>query len=284
MSKITFNVLLFLIISNSICQTVLENTPPRGIYDSFEEFKTNTPSITDSFYTESKVRTQENWEGTLSLTPRYAENNKKVKKVWGFSDGQNLYAFHQWEFFKVIIDSSEVGFYAYKELDNSGAIAAGVAGGAIGGGIYAAIAVENAKKKRVYYKIDLSNGEFINEKSASAQSKVENKEARVIIYRRDKQQKNEALTISFSDTTTFQLIPNSLLEFKIPVSSEPIKVCYGENLANCINIEILSDEIKYFEGSNSTKTNEVSLEQVKTEVGEFNAKQARYFQDKREDK
>ncbi len=141
-------------ISQELDMPIVNEYPKRGIYKTFEEFKFNIPSVTDTFHIERKARTQERWEGTYSLIPRYSENNKKVKKVWGFSDGQKIYTFHQWEFFEVKIDSGRIGFYAYKQLDNSGAASAGALGGAIGGGIYATIATNNAKKKRIYYQIN----------------------------------------------------------------------------------------------------------------------------------
>ncbi len=46
------------------------------------------------------------------------------------------------------MDTSINGFYAYKEFNNAGAGAAGLIGGAIGVGVYAAITIDHAKKKR----------------------------------------------------------------------------------------------------------------------------------------
>ncbi len=283
MQKTAFILLLFSFMAKiSLAQIpILDEPYKRGIDETFEEFRLNSPTNTDSFYVESIPRTQENWEGTSSLVPRYAENNRKVKRAWGFCDGQNVYVFHQWEFFKVELDSTEVGFYAYKEIDNSGAIAAGVLGGAIGGGIYAAIAVDNAKKKKVYYNINLNNGTFSSDQIVS-DLPIEAIQAKIIIYRRDKKQKSDPLSVFINDSTTFVLIPNSIKEFKVPISDKPVKVCYGEGSSPCLEIDVITDATKYLEGSISSKTNETLLEEVNTDVGEFNAKQAKFFQDKRE--
>jgi hypothetical protein len=97
--KIKLSIILILLFLKGYSQgnqipTAVE-IPKKGLYKTFEEFKFNVPSITDSFFVEGKMRTQQNWEGTMSYTSRYASSNKKVKKVWRFSDSQNVFAFHQ---------------------------------------------------------------------------------------------------------------------------------------------------------------------------------------------
>jgi hypothetical protein len=267
--------------SQRIEMPISTEVPKRGIYKTFEEFKFNVPSVTDSFYLDNKIRTQKNWEGTISYTPRYASNNKKAKKIWGFSDGQKVYTFHQWEFFQVKLDTSSVGFYAYEELDNSGAVAAGLIGGAIGGGIYAAVAIDNAKKKKVYYTLNSLNGKLNSINEIGDSLNVDSQFTKLILYRRDKKEKKDPLNISLNDSIKFQLIPNSLKEFDIPISREPLKICYGNKLDQCIDLTVISNEIKYLEGSISSKTDMINLEEVKIEVGEFYSKQTKYFQDKR---
>ena len=262
---------------------IMDEIPKRGIYKTFEEFKFNVPSITDSFYVESKIRAQKNWEGTTSLIPRYDSNGKKVKKVWGFSDGQHTYAFHQWEFFKIRLDSSILGFYAYKELLNPsvGSVAAGAVGGAIGGGLYSALAIENAKNKRIYYVINLLNGKLNSSYNINYSEGSESQLMKLIVYRRGKNEKEEPLKVSFNDTLTFQLTPNSLKEFNISISREPVKLCYGNNPDQCTYLTLIPNETKYLEGSISSKKNDAKLEQVKVEVGEFYSNRVRYLQDKR---
>ena len=283
MQKFIFILLFCLNFLSAISQVpILVETPKRGIYENFEDFKLNRPSIIDSFYIEREERSQENWEGTYSLTPRYADNNKKVKREWGFCDGENIYVYHQWEFFKVVLDSTKIGFYAYEELDNSKGIAAGIAGGAIGAGVYTAIATDKAKKKKIFYSIDLTTGKFISEYTHNKVSNDENKYVELILYRRDKKQTSAPLQVSINDTTTFQLIPNSIQEFKIHVSSKALKVCYGETLNLCFDVQISLEQVIYLEGSISIKTNQSLLEQVNTDSGEFNSKQARFFQERRE--
>lgn len=252
----------------------------RGIYQTFEEFKFNIPSITDSFYVESKIRKQRNWEGTTSFIPKYTKNNKRVKKVWGFSDGNKAYAFHQWEFFEIELDSSHIGFYGYKELSDADVAAIAFAAGAIG----TAIAIDQAKKKKVYYNIDLLNGKFRSKDKIIDNSNKANASTKLVLYRRDKKEKNIPLNISINDTTSLQLIPNSLREFTIPITRDTIDICFGDNLNQCIDLVPISSKTQYIEGSISSKSGNPNLEQVKIEIGEFYSKQVKYLEEKRESK
>ncbi|MEQ8240819.1 MAG: hypothetical protein RIA69_16495, partial [Cyclobacteriaceae bacterium] len=204
------------------------------------------------------------------------------RSIWGFSDSKNVYAFHQWEFFKVKLDTPNIGFYAYQQIDNSGAAAAGLIGGAIGGGVYAAVAIDIAKKKRIYYELNPLNGELNAEITISDSLNNEVQFTKLIVYRRNKNEMNAPLAVSINDSIYFQLTPTSVEEFEIPISREPVKICYGNNTNQCIDPISISSENKYFEGSISSKKNEIKLEQVKIEVGEFYAKQVKFFQEKRE--
>jgi len=271
-------------ISQELGIPIENEDPKRGIYKSFEEFKFNIPSITDSFNVERNVRTQKNWKGTYSLIPRYSENNKKVKKVWGFSDGQKTYAFHQWEFFEIKIDSGRIGFYAHKQLDNAGAAAAGVLGGAIGGGIYAGIAISNAKSKRIYYQINPINGKLHSFQTKIDISDMEGQMTKLILYRRSKKEMNEPLNILINDSLGFELIPYSIKEIDVPITRKPLKICYGKNSEQCMDLVVISTDIKYLEGSISSKGAETKLEEVQIEVGKFYSTQAKFYQNKRENK
>lgn len=141
-------VCFFAFISINYGQSInpLLNKPNRGIYRTYEEFLTNSPGIIDSFY----VNTKDN----ISFTPKRRVNDFKVKRVWGFSDGDKVYIGHQSFFYPLEYLDNELSFIGYGIIDNSGAIAAGLFGGAIGAGIYSAIEVSNSKSnpKTVYIR------------------------------------------------------------------------------------------------------------------------------------
>lgn len=63
-----------------------ENLPSRGIYQSFTELRDNKPGMTDEF----TIRTKNN-SGLQVFEIRDKAKNKKIKRVYGFSDGQALY-------------------------------------------------------------------------------------------------------------------------------------------------------------------------------------------------
>lgn len=261
----------------------IENEDPkRGIYKNFEEFKFNIPSITDTFHVERKVRIQKKWKGTYSLIPRYSENNKKVKKVWGFSDGQKTYVFHQWEYFEAKIDSGRIGFYAYKQLDISGAASAAMFG--LAGGVYAGAVISAAKKKRIYYQINPINGNLHSFQTKIDASGMEGQMTKLVLYRRSKKEMNEPLNILINDSLEFELIPYSIKEIDVPITRNPLKICYGKNSVQCMDLAVISTDIIYLEGSISSKLAETKLEEVKIEVGEFYSKQAKFYQNKRENK
>lgn len=57
--------------------------PKRGIYQNFQELKSNSPSITEGFKESSR-------SGAI-MTYQIRQGKKKVKKAYGFSDGQSVY-------------------------------------------------------------------------------------------------------------------------------------------------------------------------------------------------
>jgi len=108
----------------------------RGIYRSFEEFKTNAPSATEGFSIVNK-------RGAYKLE---FEKGRKVKGIFGFSDGDTLYinnsrSYHDGgPFVKILIRGpimyfedfdSKAGvygayvYYGYGSLANAGSIIAG---------------------------------------------------------------------------------------------------------------------------------------------------------------
>ena len=178
----------------------------RGAYQTYNEFLNNDPSITDSFYIESKKRNFKNWKGTISPVPRFRSNGKKIKKIWGFCDGNTVFIFHQKEFFPIEIHDEIITFYGYgnrkSNNTNVGAsIAVGTAEAAasihpyavilvspiiLTGGIIAVASTPKYKKQKVKYSIDLSNNRkmetspFVHNFDAGSENLIQN--AKLIFY------------------------------------------------------------------------------------------------------
>ncbi len=250
----------------------------RGCYVSVQEFLTNSPSVLDSFVVESVMRTQKNWEGTLSRTPYYAGKIKKVKHIWGFCDGEDTYVFHQKEFFKIV--SSETGhhFFAYEIIDPSYAIAPSLYGGAIGGGIAISIVISNCKKQKVEYKIHPKTG------CALHPNPKKNKPIPVeyvILYRPKKGEVKTPIEFLVNDTLKVEFIPNSYELLKLKEGTTSIKICQGSDFDLCEVFTLDEAEVDYFKATISAKTLEQEILRVSESEGGYFSFKAYKAQEKR---
>lgn len=129
-----------------------------GIYSSYNELKNNTPSNTDEFVIEKKLRTNEPWAGSNEIIPKFKERNRKIKKVWAIADQGQVYVYHQKEFFPLIIEKNKLYFYGFGIPDFGTVSTGAVIGGLIGAGIASGIENSNAKKQKVKYILDPNTG------------------------------------------------------------------------------------------------------------------------------
>lgn len=256
-------------------QAIKANKLKRGGYSTFEEFLNNSPAITDSFYLELKVRDTKGWEGTTQVIPRKVEKDKKLKRIWGFSDGTDVYIFHQVEFFPVAFRGGSFYFVGYDLMDDGGATGAAVAGGAIGGSIYAAA----QKNKSVGYEIDKQTGLPIHpeEKAALDLSRKNH----FIIYRRSKKEDPEELVFTISDSLTYSFGPDSYVNLAFEPNI-PVKVCASVEEKKCILVQFSEDEdISFISLSLPEGTNEPLIEQPTESKGYFEYYKVEKKQDKR---
>ncbi|MEM9052763.1 MAG: hypothetical protein AAGC47_11975 [Bacteroidota bacterium] len=250
------------------------NSLKRGAYKTFEEFLNNEPSLRDSFYLEFKQRTNKNWEGTTQVIPRLVEKDKKVKKVWGFSDGNAVYIFHQVEFFPISYTSGGFYFLGYGPLDSDGATTAQVMGGAIGGAIHAS----SQKAKSIRYEIDLDTGEAIHPEEKAAMEL--SKKNQFIIYRRSKKQSVENAVFTINDSLTYSFVQDSYVHLAFP-GNLPVVLC-PEGSDECITLDFSVDEtIVYVNLSKDEESGVTSMESVTESKGEFDYYKIEKKQDKR---
>jgi hypothetical protein len=80
----------------------------RGIYKTFEEFRSNNPSIVDDFMFTGKK---------LLLKGKNSGTAKKVwrKEIWGFCDGENIYISHR-KYNKILL-TGRYCFFEEKGVD-----------------------------------------------------------------------------------------------------------------------------------------------------------------------
>jgi len=91
------------------------DTPARGVYRSFEEFRDNKPSITDFEVRERNHPTARKW-GAAGLQPCHADGTLTPfeDSLWGFSDGGKIYIKQGREYFELTRRGSTWTFYGYR--------------------------------------------------------------------------------------------------------------------------------------------------------------------------
>ena len=274
--------LLTLLIGSSMSLAAQESKPlVRGAYRSYHEFLLNTPGITDSMIIDRKERKHETWKGTYASTPRYASNNKKIKKIWGFCDGDTAYILHQEEFFPVIIENDQYAFVGYNLIDNSGSMAAGVMGGAVGGGIYAANALAKAKSKKTRYILHKSTGTVLHP-SRPMLKKEAMRKSKLILYRRYRGELEVPFKFTVNDSMEYSFIRDSFVKLYFDAEVSSVKVCYGDELNKCDDIELTLKGNKYLQCSIPKKEKQPVLIEVRESKGEFDSQSAEKYQNLRE--
>ena len=262
---------------HKIHSAIVNNNLVRGGYANYFEFLNNAPSVRDSFYVEWEQRTNPQWVGTKKVIPRLVRNDRKVKKIWGFSDGNQVFIFHQVEFFPVVIDSDQPYFYGYDLMDDQGATNAAMWGGAIGSTIYAS----NAKKRRIRYEIDLFTGSVMHPEIATKMRLDAMNE--LIVYRRSKKESLDLALFSINDSLVYRFEPDSYVHLAFP-PEQIVTVCTENehSTMECMNVSFdPREEITYIkltlpEGGKFSK-----VESVSESTGLFDYSKVEKKQDKR---
>ena len=242
----------------------------KGAYLTVHEFINNQPSITDSFYLELEPRQELKWVNTYSVTPRYASNNKRVKRIWGFYDGSDVYILHQGEYFVVQQKNGNYFFYGYGLFNNAGAVSAGMIGGAIGGAIQAASEEARIRKMKVKYHISPTTGEAT---LAYVPSEVKRPMQKLILYREAAKQMDDPINVLVNDSLEYVFFPNSYAEVLVDINFHTVSVCYGEGMKTCEDIKLSKDEDEnnetYVSCSYSTKSQQYEVIKMRHSKGEF---------------
>lgn len=232
--------------------------PVRGLYKSFEEFKYNVPSIRDSFNIRGHARTAPKWKGTTSYKPYYEETGARAYGLWGFSDGEHCFFYHDGEFFEVSLDSAVLGFYAYASQGSEGMlVGAAMSPSSAGTGMalagYAIADELNKKTRKFYFMNPYSGGYSTNPNAKGMDDKTLPTTSSMVVFRVKKKESEVPVTVSV-DGEEISLVPSTVVEFSFPISREPIEVCYGKDLSECYTFYPLSAKAKFFRASFNGKT------------------------------
>lgn len=110
----------------------------RGIYKSFHEFKTNSPSVTREFEVVRASKSKRVLMGTAEIKPMYIDPAGKLskveKKMWGFCDGDTIYlAIEKDVYSNEYVKLFHLGRYSlFSSYSSLSSLSRGIIGGALG--------------------------------------------------------------------------------------------------------------------------------------------------------
>lgn len=311
--------LLCFILILTITSVTAQNRPPildatdlqQGIYKTFEEFLTNSPSILSPFQivTESGEHRIERGTADYRLVLRDSViRRKELRNFWGVCDGQSVY----------INETNYGGALNFKKLHGLGRYCyfkgtmvdasrnAHMVGGALA---VAAVSIDGDYP----YIFNINNGKFflldkailktILKKDPELDSIYDEEERKskkntllayiikyndrhedeieynlsgpvsITFYRRQKKEKTEPMTLTLGNTISVSLEPNSIKQ--VTWMSDSVDVCIG---SDCKTIALAEKVINYVECS--WKTEQQEFKPVEVEVGKFYEREIRVLREK----
>ncbi len=257
-------------------------TPVKGIYQSFKEFRDNRPGVTGGFTLKSEPRGGKDWRGDTEVTPyitNAAGTPKPVRKVWGFSDGSTAYVWFRGSYFPVDIEENVVTFYGYSGPDQTLMVTGSVAGGLTGALIVAAATA----KGKARYIVDMLTGEpALFEVNSDEGRTLTAMPAKVTVYCREHKTAGSMLvTLSDrQDTLSTELSPNSFTEMEWSNVRTDLSACLNGQTGDCLQFLPNVDQPNYLELVPADKSHpQPQLRLVKAQEAEFFLKKIRYAQE-----
>lgn len=281
-----------------------------GSYQTLDELRMNNPTLHPTLIVQavgSKVKRY--------IARYADNNKRVKGEIYGFTRQDTLYVnANNYGNGHHFVPLQSLGVYCYLEdiITDSDAVAAGaVLGGLIGGALAGALASGNnslvlSLRDGNYYvlnqkmmgKLLADDAELLRRYEQEPDPKqvlvvrecldaynerhqhelpdfATALEAKVIIYRRDKKERDEALLITAQDSSTVTLYPNEFQELRVPPRA--MELCLGEN---CVTITPATQQTTYLRCSFVKKQSTAVLERVKPKVGSFYVREITYKQAK----
>lgn len=237
----------------------------RGVYRSFQEFATNSPSVSDSISIHEYPRNIDFWNGTYNYRVLRASTAKPVRRVWGFSDGKHAFVKHQEEFFQVKVENGRYTFQGYAPFESELALRA------VKSGVDSNVEwVKNlAKRNRCTYVINSESGEIIGPIDAKYTPTVEGLCRKLIVYRPVKREAAQVVRISLNDEPCIELLPGSIQSVSVRFNGEPMKVCVCESDTQCTTFMLDRVEEGFVKISKTEAEEATAIEPVTSTIGEF---------------
>ncbi|MFC7669933.1 hypothetical protein ACFQT0_23095 [Hymenobacter humi] len=120
---------------------LIDSVRPKGYYPTFLAFRNNQPVTEPALTVRSTPRTAKGWVGTLEVEPALAAATgtpTALRNVWGFSDGQQVYIWHNRHYLPLTRAGNSFHFVGFMGPDPGAVGTASFLGGAVGGAIAAA--------------------------------------------------------------------------------------------------------------------------------------------------
>lgn len=294
--------------------------PKRGIYQSFEEFVNDSPSVHLKFVLQPRSKSKQFWWGGSDydlLVPDGLGGMKKANKFWGVSDGDSVYInVSNYQQARGYIKFSKLGRFCYTKgatsasLEGNPAVAAAVIGGAVGGAIVYTI---SSRQHEAAFIFNINNGKFImltpeilnkilerDEQLRTDYAQVAKRErdnpdlmlsyiekfnqrhmdeirperlARIVLYRREKKERTDSITVITGDSLRYTLGTDDLAEFEAPKPS--LRLCIGKE---CQTFPVTDATKNYFQCL--YRENEAAkLVPRDVKEGEYYIRQIKYIMD-----
>jgi hypothetical protein len=279
MRKLIYTILLLGFTAHSFCQKSFESISfsNKGIYNTFYDFMSSSPKEVDNFYVDSVLFIDGIWEGKYFKSPRYLDTKKRIKGIWGFSDGKKTYINGYDYFFEIFNDSTQLYYYGFglQNLSN-----AGVGGGFIEGGIQGFMAYENSKRRKHKYLLEGSTGKVFQSKYYMDIYKSNIPISELIIYRISKGENIEPVLFLIDDVK-YNFSPNSYLKLEIPYRYMPIIISFTDKAQkeNKILVHLDDEQAVYIRCKSQAE--KIEFIQVELETGEFESYKPKKIQKRR---
>ena len=102
---------------------------------------------------------------------------------------------------------------------------------------------------------------------------------KLIIYRKASKELDKPFDFLINDSLKYSFIPNSFIELEFDMPS--VKICFGTDFSDCLEIELSNEEYKYVKCSLPEKDKISNLVEVKSSKAEYDSYKAEKSQKKR---
>lgn len=249
---------------------ILTAPPTKGLYYSFLDFRRNQPDAGQAFEVERKPRTGDEWAGTedIKLYSGTGPARTEVPKVWGFSDGQQLYIRHRNRYYPLKRAGNDFTFEGHAGADAGAVSTAGYVGGLAG----TAIAAAATSGHRQEYTLDMATGRVSDYQYMEQLSRRDT--ALVVVYRRPGNSQ-APISVMLDGKALGQLPPNNLLEIPWTNKTREVILCTEGPAPVCYSFIPDFTVTNYVELQAKTEADKPVLEAVPVKEGVFYTKKMR---------